>query len=643
MLYNVDFELASGIFLLISAIFMYVQFGHVNSENKRYFVLVFIAAVTNFLDVITAVTISYSSIVPVWLNCLLNVTYLVSASLLTGGFLKYFWDIIHPDGKKTPYYIINFVIIFLYEALVISSPFTGLLFKFTKAEGYTHGPLYILVYIVPFLFIIEVIIFLLVNIKKFEAKRILPIAFYMLLAFLGPALQMFFFPDVLLATFSVSIGVILVGNNLVSVDVQQLNDLNKELSKAREEAENAKEEAYAAVSSKDKYLAKMSHEIRTPINSVLGMNEMIQREAKDENILAYAADIETGGKMLLSLVNDILDLSKIEADKMEIIPVEYQVRNLIRDCYVIINSRAREKNLDLYFDIDVNLPDTLYGDDIRIRQIIINLLTNAVKYTDKGQVTLCMSGEESEGSFILKIAVKDTGHGIRKEDQEKIFENFQRIDEKKNRNVEGIGLGLLITKQLTDLMHGKLVVESVYELGSCFSVDIPQIVVNETPLGEFSVLNPVDVKKKAEHKALIYAPRAKVLFVDDMKTNLKVMTALLKETGVNVDTALSGSECIKKVRDTQYDMIFLDHMMPEMDGIETMYELLHMEDNKSKETPVIMLTANASQGAKEEYMQEGFSDYLSKPCKGKELEEMLLKYLPDDIIDRKHLNLEAEG
>lgn len=401
------------------------------------------------------------------------------------------------------------------------------------------------------------------------------------------------------------------------------------------QAEHERREAILSSEAKARFLAHMSHEIRTPINAVLGMDEMILRESNEENIREYAQDIQSAGRSLLSLINDILDFSKIESGKMEIIPIEYDLSSLLNDCYNMIALRAKEKELDFRIENNPRLPKKLYGDEMRVRQIIINLLSNAVKYTKKGSVVLKVDGTWEGNEMLLKISVSDTGKGISIEDQKKLFHSFQRVDEKNNRNVEGTGLGLAITSLLVQQMDGTISVESEYGKGSVFQVKIVQKVCSEDPVGDLAgkYVRPTEVSEY--YLESFCAPEASVLIVDDLPMNLKVISALLKDTQIQIDTALSGMECLKMMQKKKYDIVFLDHMMPELDGVETLRNIRHLINNKNTETPIIMLTANAISGAKEEYLAEGFADYLSKPVQAELLEQTVLKYLPKELVQKR--------
>lgn len=398
-------------------------------------------------------------------------------------------------------------------------------------------------------------------------------------------------------------------------------------------AEEAAKAANAANLAKSQFLSNMSHEIRTPINAILGMNEMILRESTEEAVMGYAENVKNAGSSLLGIVNDILDFSKIEAGKMEIIPVEYELASVLNDLVNMIRTRAEKKSLALHVEASPDLPSLLYGDEIRIKQVVTNILTNAVKYTEKGSVTLAVSFSKLDGENIsLRFGVRDTGIGIKGEDMKKLYSAFDRIEEKRNRTVEGTGLGMNITKRLLELMGSSLDVVSVYGEGSTFSFAVTQRVVKWDAIGHFEDTYRRSVAyHRASHEAFT-APDAKILVVDDTEMNLTVMKSLLKRTKVKVTTALSGAECLDLAAKNHYDIIFLDHRMPGMDGMETLTKLRAMKGIPNEDTPVISLTANAISGAREEYLRHGFNDYLTKPVASDKLEAMMVKYLPLNLV-----------
>lgn len=393
----------------------------------------------------------------------------------------------------------------------------------------------------------------------------------------------------------------------------------------------ASDTALAASKAKSQFLAQMSHEIRTPINAVLGMNEMILRESKSDEILDYSKNIQSAGRTLLTLINSILDFSKIEDGKMEIIPVRYEIGNLINDLINMTVERAKKKGLEFKTEINSNLPKILYGDDVRLRQIITNLLTNAVKYTPRGSVTLKIGGKQIDSdTFELEIRVQDTGIGIRAEDMEKLFQSFRRLDDEKTRNIEGTGLGIAIVQKLLGMMKSKLEVASEYGHGSEFSFKLIQKIIDRTPIGDFSAYEIKSFDNNIEKKYLT-ASGAKVLAVDDNDMNLKVISGLLKRNKIIPDLAESGQQGIELAKKNFYHIIFLDNMMPGLNGIETL-KIMRREKILSDKTSVVMLTASAMAGMREKYLGEGFDDYLSKPIEVGELENILSRHLPEEII-----------
>ena len=408
----------------------------------------------------------------------------------------------------------------------------------------------------------------------------------------------------------------------------------EEKVKESDELREAKNIAEQANRAKSDFLANMSHEIRTPINAIMGMNEMVLQESKDEEIRKYAANIRSASKTLLSLINDILDFSKIEAGKMEIVPAPYDVAAFLNDVVNMTEVKAKEKQLDFQVEVDKGLPSVLYGDEVRNRQIIVNILNNAVKYTKQGVVKFLVEGIREENVFTLKMQVSDSGIGIKQEDLNKLFEGFQRLDLQQNRNIEGTGLGLAITHRLVEQMKGHMEVSSEYGKGSVFTIYLTQEIRDGRPLGDFKKSFEDKAKQAGKTRESFTAPAAKVLVVDDNEMNLLVAKALLKYTGIQVTTCMSGTECLEIAAKEYFDVILLDHMMPGMDGIETLGRLKQTE-NICKAVPVIALTANAIVGAREEYIKAGFANYLSKPIDRAELENMLLQYIPKDKVLQK--------
>ena len=389
----------------------------------------------------------------------------------------------------------------------------------------------------------------------------------------------------------------------------------------------AREEAMEANRAKSTFLANMSHEIRTPINVMLGMNEMILRESESREVVQYAKSVEKAGNYLLSLINNILDITRIESKKLDIIEEKFSLRQLVQEVCLIGAKQAEAKNLEFVVDVEETLPKYLEGDALHIKQVILNLINNAVKYTKKGKVFLEVCQEEKQISF----SVKDTGIGIKKEDMEALFDMFMRADIKRHRNIEGSGLGLTIAKELCEQMGGHIQAESIYGKGSNFTVYFPLKDAGTEKIGQWKVVEREPVQEKRKK---FFASEAQILLVDDSEQNIQVITSLLRRTGVQLDTAASGFECIEKVRNKKYHLIFLDYMMPEMDGIETFHRLKKEVNGQS--VPVIALTADVSTGIHQHFLSEGFSDYLSKPVMWEKLEELLLQWLPAELVSMKN-------
>lgn len=408
-----------------------------------------------------------------------------------------------------------------------------------------------------------------------------------------------------------------------------IDEKNAELVEMTQRAKQAQKEAEIANESKSSFLANMSHEIRTPINTVLGMNEMILRKTKEPDTRELAQDINASTEALLGIVNEILDFSRIESGKMELLPEDYALSSLIHDTVLVFDGRAREKGLTLTVDVDTELPAMLHGDSLRIRQILTNILSNAVKYTRQGGITFSLTGDVEGNEATLHFAVTDTGIGIREEDIEKLFEAFERIDERTNRSIEGTGLGMAITANLLRMMGSSLQVQSVYGEGSTFSFDLVQGVADHMPMGSLAIDRGEN--HRAERTTFL-APDVKILLVDDNAMNRKVFCKLLGHTKIQIVEADSGYACIEKVRKEHYDIIFLDHMMPELDGVETFMYMQSMQENACRKTPVVILTANAITGAKEQYLQIGFDDYLAKPIDSLRLEQVIIEQLDKQAI-----------
>ena len=643
--YNICYEVSSTIFLIVLLFFIKMQYDTNTVLNREFRKLTWMGLIATVLDVTTAITISYAHLVPIQLNTVLNTLYFVSVALL--GYQMMYYDLlfIYQDEKKSPFIRVNQVFVGVYFLILLFNMFTGYFFSFSREGEYVKGPTYLAVYIAPSYFVVCSAFILVCHFRKFRTWQRTAIFIFAFFQLCGLVLQMFFFPDTLLALFMSALGLMMMLFTMETPDYQKLAATIEELSRtkkvaetAKEEAEQAKEAAQYANRAKSDFLANMSHEIRTPINAVLGMDEMILRDCNDPQILEYAEDIKRAGGVLLSLINDILDFSKIESGKMDILPVDYDLGAVLVETTEMNRTKAEEKALQLEMNIAPDTPVHLHGDEVRIRQIITNLLTNAVKYTKQGKITVTVSGKRmSQGKVQLYVSVRDTGIGIRQEDIGRLFESFQRVEESRNRNIEGTGLGLSITTHLLNLMGSWLQVKSTYGEGSDFYFYLEQQQTDDQVIGEnvHTYYHSIKGLSEMESKGF-YAPEAKLLVVDDNAMNLKVFQGLLKNYGMQIDTAMSGRECLEMMTKKAYHIIFMDHLMPDMDGVETLKQTALLQNNLSRDAVIIILTANAVSGAREMFLREGFRDYLTKPVSLPKLEEMILKYLPKELVEKEN-------
>lgn len=402
-------------------------------------------------------------------------------------------------------------------------------------------------------------------------------------------------------------------------------------------AQKQKKEIEELNKAQNRFFSSMSHEIRTPINTIIGLNEMILREDVSEEVAADAKSIQGAGKMLLTLINDILDMSKIESGKMDIVPVAYDVGAMLSDIVNMIWIRAKEKGLAFHIDVDQSMPAQLFGDEVRIKQVLINLLNNSVKYTQEGSITLSIQCKKiNQGHAQVSYSITDTGMGIRKESIPHLFSAFKRVDEEKNRYIEGTGLGLSIVKQLVELMGGEIAVNSVYTKGSTFVITLLQEIVGEDEIGELNLEARHAMNAREHYKQSFEAPKAHILIVDDNETNLMVAEKLLRDTKVQIETVTSGAQCLRKTLQNRYDVILMDHLMPEMDGIECLHAIRTQTGGLNQNIPIVILTANAGGENQALYRREGFDGYLLKPVSGIQLETELLRHIPGELVHMMH-------
>ena len=626
--FNIYFETSAVFFMLFNFIYVVLQYDMKERRIRIFCIMNVLVLLANALDVITAVMISNPQMISVDGNKFANTTYFIVDAILSYVFFVYSIDFGSKINKRSKSSIIELGIFLIYIVIILSNYFTGIIFYFDESGHYVHGKFYFLVYIVPYFFFIGAEIMMLRVFKAFTLRQKISIIIYIIVSMLGAFLQLFFFPNVLLSLFTIALTVSIMLFSIETPEFAKLNETMAQLEEARDKAQKAN-------LSKSRFLANMSHEIRTPVNAIVGLNELIIRESEDENVRSYANDVQLASNSLLSIINDILDISRIESGKMEIVEAQYDVGAMVDETCKLMIQRAKAKKLEFSVICENTVPKYLIGDEVRIRQVFINLMTNAIKYTKEGSVIVRVKWQEdaeNEEMIKLLLSVEDTGVGIAKENHDSLFSSYERFDEEKNKGIEGTGLGLSISKQLVELMLGEIGVYSELDKGSLFYVELPQRKVNEEVIGTY--LDDINSLKDEirEYRALFKAPDARLLVVDDVKANLIVMKGLLKETEVRVDVAESGKECIKLCQKNNYDIIFLDHMMPDMDGIDTLKVLKSEDFGLSSGTVIIALTANAIAGAREEYLELGFDGYLSKPINAVELERAVMDNLPKNII-----------
>ena len=607
---SIFFQICSLFYISLLLIIYFSKKRLGTVENKIYIILAVTNLIGLILDISSVYTISNMSRYPI-LNKFVSKAYLVY--LLSWMFLFTIYVFIistnkKSDKNKTELHLSDYknkvypatILYFIFLILTIVLP---LYYKDNGNVIYSYGPSTNLLYFVSGLCIFTWLICLLLNFKQIKQKKYVPIFAFLIIGTLVTIIQGAH-PEYLLMTSMETFITFLMYFTIENPDMKLINELNI-----------AKDQAVKANNAKSEFLSSMSHEIRTPLNAIVGFSQALSEEDINDNARDEVKDIMMASNSLLELVNGILDISKIESGKIEIVNTEYQFKNIYDELVILAKARMGDKPLDFRCHYDEDIPPVLYGDYTRVKQVILNILTNAVKYTREGYIDFSVSSVRKDDICRLIISVEDSGIGIKQENIPKLFTKFERLDLEKNITIEGTGLGLAITKKLVELMNGTIVVQSIYGKGSKFTIAIDQRVVHKEVVVEKS-----EEKKVSE----VHAEGRKVLIVDDNKINLKVASRLLENYKLDITTVESGALCIDKVNSDTYDLILMDDMMPNMSGVETLHKLKEIDGFA---TPVVALTANAVTGMKEKYLNDGFDDYLAKPINRDELNNIVAKYL----------------
>ncbi len=630
--YIIESEIAVIFLSVTLCVYLELIYSGSTSEKKGLLRYCYMTTASSIVDVFVTLFLAKNSTASITTKYYCSLISQMTACGVYFMFMRYIagFSTDKTPGKKRMLYAQNIVLgTFFYFMLI--GHFTGANYLI-RGNNLIPGALnWLLSYGYPAMWAIWTWVELYIYSKNFSRGQLWALFLNFSVCWAIQITQINFFPDISVNFIIISVNVYYFFFLLETPAYRDLERTLERLRKAKEIADEANAAAIAADAAKGEFLANMSHEIRTPLTTILGMDEVILRKYESGPIYEYARDIQSAGNTLLHIINDILDFSKIESGQLELSSRNYDLARVLRDVDNMIKIRAEQKGLKYIAQIDESLPEELFGDRIRVHQIMVNILNNAVKYTKKGSVKFTLSGERGDDPslIVLHMTVADTGIGIHAEDIPKLFQSFSRITSKETHNIEGTGLGLAITGRLIELMGGTVEVTSTYGIGSTFHVVIPQKVVGNKTIKQYEL---EDSKQKKETRKILKAPDARVLIVDDNDMNRIVLRSLMKETQIKIDEADSGEECLNKIAKNQYDVILMDYMMPRMDGKETLAKLKQMTDAPGASAKVIVCTANALVGVRAELLAAGFDDFLSKPVNGAELEEMLSKYIPPSKI-----------
>ncbi len=646
--FNVWLEAAMIPFLGVLTVFLFVRYGTNAEINKRFRLLAVSTFCAAFLDVVSTLSVDGWSSVLLgdWkyaysVNIVIRTMFYAFVNINAYYLMRYVEAYVHVENKK--FDLFNRILLgssFVVLILNLLPGISGFSFTISTYGELIYGAYGTLWQCVYFLYYVVMAVYLQLTNREYYTSKSQYIVLNVLVGLLiiSFVIQSMFLRTVLITYMVATIVLFVTFFYYEAPTYRQMLTVEKELKEAREQAELSTRLTNAANRAKSDFLANTSHEIRAPMNAILGMNEMILRESRDPTVHQASLDIRNAGNHLLSIINNILDISKIESGKMELYNTDYHLWQLLKDVEEAIFENVNDKGLNFVLDIDKKLPEHLYGDEDHIRQVMMNLLDNAVKYTNKGKITLAIQGTALQYSRVkLKISVNDTGIGIRHEDMANLFKSFERVNLNETQNIQGAGLGLTLVRYLVELMGGKIEAKSEYGKGSTFSFEITQQLSQDGFQG--SIMEYEEMLQNApelpagnlpEDDRPFTCPNAKILVVDDTPVNLVVARGMLKETQAQVYTCESGEECLSLIQDNHYDIIFLDHMMPGLDGIETL-KRAHDIDGPSRLSKYIALTAHSGSGLREEYISYGFNDYLPKPMKSDALKKILARYLPENL------------
>ena len=622
---NIFWQATAAMYDVLLCIFLALQYRDASRQNHRFRILMYCVTISSCLDILRVVleVNAFGFQIPyLVLRVAATVTH-TSYGLITFYFVRYIESYAYKDGWRTLNHAIEGILLYVYLFLMVINLFVPVL---VDVDYYTHTQYskFLMLpvgYGIPFYFIISSGFVLIHHRKALRVRERYTLYFIYAVMIFSATLQAVFPNRIQIVYFLASLGLFLCFLSIETPNYRKLLSIRAQLEKAEKAAVEANRQ-------KTDFLAAMSHEIRTPMAGVLGKDDLILRATRDSKIREYAENIHSAAETLLYIINDILDLSNIENGSFTLHEETYDLGKMLHDLDIIVRPRAEEKGLDFRIDVPEDLLERLFGDGVRVRQVILNVLNNAVKYTHSGSVSMSVRQQSlRNGIMRLRFTIRDTGIGIKEEDLPYLFTSFHRFDEKKNRHIEGSGLGLSIVKNLTDQMHGEVHVDSVYGVGSVFTIELPQKLSGSLTIREYRDMQRRELEMEGPEE-LIREAVGNVLVVDDNAMNRKVIRSLLLRTGLSVETAESGQECLNILKVHHFDIVLMDIMMPEMDGVETLHELRKLPDCGSGDLPVVALTANAIAGAKESYLKEGFDGYLSKPVNVEALEKMLLEKLP---------------